>query len=587
MFQKSSAVVGSTTGNPNSNTKPDPDPHLGSTSGSVSASNYINERITSPSFKDKHYVNHLHSNRPREESKSQNHNRLRNSNSHSSSTQQSHIVHSSATTSASSNNQEVANNQSSRNSHHQTFNPRQGGNNFVRSSTNPQIYQNPTVQSQRQDASSNFEAATRLVHNGSRPAESPAYFSSTRASQSYSARQRSPFSSTLRDESRASQSSQHQEQQDRDDPVTVIQEELEELADAFKESELETLGSLEKNLPVELSFLIRQQAYCMARMNYLDRQIRELKEAKQHNVPHQSNHQHQQLQVNHRGHNINGLATTHIKHGNGFIPSDDSGGEYSRATISDEDELSSLLDQIAKSVKPERNMNQSISVNHHQLLQQQQLNSRANYSVISSQPQQYAIINPGQLHATHQTATAVPVFVMGSPIAVAHPSSISSNILPGVHFQPEPRYNQYYEDFYTQNNGNAISSSNNNSSSTTHSMMNTRQINGFQTASRPQPNTSQFDTSITAIEQLVMQKERRQIRSQLKSADNWLKMRSTTMCNLNENFGGDKREMNDGQANGQTTLGSHEQSKSNQMSSTVAPAAESSNSVIEGNVNNR
>lgn len=557
MFQKST-VVSSTTTN---STKPaDADPHLGS-APVAPASNYNNERITLASnFKDKQYVNH--SNRSREESKSQNH-RLRNSNSHSSS-QQSHVVHPSQP--SSSNNQDMAN-QLYRISQ-QTFSQRNGIHNPVRSSTNPQIHQSPNPQSHHlQD--SNLETTSRLMSNA-RVAECPSSSAPARSSQSYCTRQRSASSSNIREEPRASDSSRHDHQQDREDTVTIIREELEELADAFKDTELETLGSLEKNLPVELSFLIRQQAYCMARMNYLDRQIRELKEAK-HQVPHQQ----QAQQVNHRAHS-NGLMTGNIKHGNGFIPSDDSGGEYSRATISDEDELSSLLDQIAKSVKPERNMNQCTSVNHHHhQLQQHQLSSRANYNVITSQPQQYAIINPGQLH-THQATTALPVFVMSSPIAVAHPSSISSNILPGVHFQPEPRYNQYYEDFYTQSN-------NNNASNSTHSMMNTRPSNGLHNL-RPQPNTSQFDTSLSAIEQLVNQKERRQIRAQLKSADNWLKMRSSTMCNLNEDFCNDKREISDGQSGGQSTLGPTELfQKAHQMNPTVATVEENPNSNMDGN----
>lgn len=668
MFQKSS-VVNSTTGNSNNpatttttstpkQTDPDPYPFTSNPSGAI-GSNYNNERITLPSsFKDsKQYINnYLNSNRPiKEDTKSQHHtahnNRLRSSNSHSSA-HQSHTMHSSSasasastplqttSTMSSQHQQEVvaANNHQSnsgRNSHHHqqqqpsssaSISQRLSGNSnhqFARSSTNPQIYQNPTnlqqQSSHRQDTNKSEQqspqtsaAATARLSNSAQAADSPSSFNqpARSASQSYSSRQRSPSSSTLRDEMRASQHSPRQDQQDRsDDMVTVIREELEELADAFKDSDLETLSSLEKNLPVELSFLIRQQAYCMARMNYLDRQVRELKEAK-HNVPQASNHhqQHhqQQHQMNH--HRLAGSSTAaHLKHGNGFIPSDDSGGEYSRATISDEDELSSLLDQIAKSVRPERgNLNhQNISVNHHQLLQHQQqqqqhqaqLNSRAtNFSVISShhQPhhQQYAIINPSQLHTTHHQA-AVPVFVMGSPIAVAHPSSISSNILPGVHFQPEPRYNQYYEDFYSQNAAGLIGS-NNNSSSTTHSMMNTRQT---MPQLRPQPNTSQFDTSISAIEQLVNQKERRQIRSQLKSADNWLKMRSSTMCNLNEDFANeDKRQINEGQSsNGQggpsgsksSTSTSSTSAHQMMMNSTVASSPENSNNVIQSSENNR
>jgi len=290
---------------------------------------------------------------------------------------------------------------------------------------------------------------------------------------------------------------QDERDRDRDKVVNMIREAFENGNDEFKESELENLSSLERNLPIELSFLLRQQAYCMARMNYLDRQIRELKEARQvapSQVPAASVNQ----SLANRTPNTTTITNcAHAKNGN-FILSDDSGGEYSRATISDDDELSSLLDQIAKSVRPERNPNQNVELSNS--------HKRANYSVITNQPQQYTIINPNQLH--HQ---AVPVFVMSSPIAVAHSaSSISSNVLPGVHFQPEPRYNQYYEDLYVQNMPSA---------STMH------RHNGVR--------SHQFDSSISTIEQLVSQKEKRQIKSQLKTADNWLKMRSSGINNLN------------------------------------------------------
>lgn len=328
------------------------------------------------------------------------------------------------------------------------------------------------------------------------------------------------------------------QQQDRDSEettTTTIKEELENDLQGCKTSELEAISSLERNLPIELSFLIKQQAHCMARMNYLDRQIRELKEAAQSqqqvelnqvtstSIPNQG-HQHRPAS------NIVNAATTvaHTKNGN-FILSDDSGGEYSRATMSDDDELSSLLDQIAKSVRPERGSGNSMPSNSYNHPQQQQQQPRLG-TLVGNQNQQphqqqtaqqfqqsYAIINPNQLHQQQ----AIPIFVMGSPIAVAHPPSINSNILPGVHFQPEPRYNQYYEDFYYGNHVN---------SSMASSMIATLTPAMQRQAQAQHPNalrSQQFDSSISAIEQLVSQKEKRQIISQLKSADNWLKMRAS------------------------------------------------------------
>lgn len=310
--------------------------------------------------------------------------------------------------------------------------------------------------------------------------------------------------------------SRQEYQLDRDnEEVATIIKELENDSEDLKDSELD---SLERNLPIELSFLIRQQAYCMAKMNYLDRQIRELKEAA-HQIDSTTPQVSSTSIMNQSHPNIimsaNPAAMTHTKNGN-FILSDDSGGEYSRATISDDDELSSLLDQIAKSIRPERS-------NFNAINNQQSIATTNHSAIISNQPQQYAIVNSNQLH--HQQA--VPIFVMGSPIAVAHPaSSINSNVLPGVHFQPEPRYNQYYEGFYYQNNGYVT----NPASSLMHKQQNGGGI-----------KSQQFDNSISAIEQLVSQKEKRQIKSQLKSADNWLKMRSSGMCN----------SQNEGSINGQ------------------------------------
>jgi hypothetical protein len=274
-----------------------------------------------------------------------------------------------------------------------------------------------------------------------------------------------------------------------------------------KNCELEAIKSLEHKLPIELSFLIRQQAYCKAELNYLQRQIREIKESANHQqqvdinrVPSTSmsnrihsrpvdNNRVSSTSMSSRIHsrpvdsnrvpstsmsnrifsrpidNIAASTMAHTKNGN-FILSDDSGGDYSRATMSDDDELSSLLDQIAKTVLPDQ---RNRSINSHsqvQYLQQQQ------------QPHQqpYTIIN-------HQQA--VPILVMSSPIAVAHPSSISSNTLPGVHFH--------------------------------------------------------FDTSISAVEQLVSRKEKRQIASQLKAADNWLNMRTFDQQEGSLKNGGNKQ----------------------------------------------
>ena len=433
---------------------------------------------------------------------------------------------------------------------------------------------------------------------------------------------------------------QNQEQLERDNEETTIREEEFENVDidGFRDTELEALSSLERNLPVELSFLIRQQAYCMARMNYLDRQVREVQELQalrqhhqvdtanvgQQQVSSSSNqavqlrlapgHQHQQL-FNAQGQSV---PMTASKNGN-FILSDDSGGEYSRATCSDDDELSSLLDQIAKSVRPDQqragaattfglpsgqmsnnNISQSMppplhldqqqqmSQNRHQLATADQNQFQTSNNQHHQQPhhnhhlhqqhhhhhhqqqqqQQFAIINSSQLHAHAQQQQAVPIFVMSSPIVPVahHPSSISSNILPGVHFQPEPRYNQYYEDYYCNGpNGGA------NVPPALSMMMPARQQqqqpNQFTLAPHNQPHyhhhhnhhhqkssqiqqshhhhqfqhnsqQPQFDSSMTAIEQLVSQKEKRQIVSQLKSADNWLKMRASTASSNGGGGGG-------------------------------------------------
>lgn len=462
--------------------------------------------------------------------------------------------------------------------------------NMTRSTTNPQLYQVPHhCHTSTATLSSSHPATT-----SSRPSEQRLQAINQalreRISSIMSVSNHSPHH-FLRDSSHNGKLAhnnlrfvQDQQDKDQDEVVTMIREEFENNPDGFRDIDLEAISSIEKDLPVELSFLIRQQAYCMAKMNYLDRQIRELKEsARNHHqaVAPQQQHQVSSCSLQHGNHlnnrtpilASNANAITHIKNGN-FIPSDDSGGEYSRATMSDDDELSSLLDQIAKSVRPDRNVNQNVSINH-----QQQLQQRSNYSVISNQPQQYAIINPNQLH--HQ---AVPVFVMGSPIAVAHPaSSISSTVLPGVHFQPEPRYNQYYEDFYIQNNS---------SSSTLHRHSNNNNNNTINTknSSTNGIRSQQFDSSITTIEQLVSQKEKRQIKSQLKSADNWLKMRSSNLCNLNttsssptnDNFS-IKGTNNIGEVVTNSGSGVNERNLPASSSASATLATENSNSVIEDN----
>lgn len=523
------------------------------------ASKY-NDLIASSSSKQTHHHHHHHHHNymnneiPKEETKSH---RIRNSNFHSLS-QHSQLNLSQEMQSNSNNNNSNSNNNISNNI--TNLNQRYGQNNMTRSTTSPLLYQYPPFQHPVPALSSKSTLKSEnLTRHSVKQKASPSLSSSSSTTINNMMGFSQSSSALSRDDYRSVHNSR-QDQQDREtnEVVTMIREELE---DGFKEAELETLGSLERNLPVELSFLIRQQAYCMARMNYLDRQIRELKDVRQTNVPPQQQ-QANSTSTNQSHRNSNNIATstiaanntatttTHTKNGN-FIPSDDSGGEYSRATISDDDELSSLLDQIAKSVRPERNVNPNVRTNH----------PRANYSnIASNQPQpQYAIINPA-LH--HQQA--VPVFVMGSPIALAHPSSISSNVLPGVHFQPEARYNQYYEEFYAPNNNN----NNNNSSATTLH----RSTGGGGGGIRLQ----QFDNSISAIEQLVSQKEKRQITSQLKSADNWLKMRSSGLSNLNSNYSNtNNRTTSNGDGTGSA-------SDRNPVASS-APDNNSSNSVIEEN----
>lgn len=411
----------------------------------------------------------------------------------------------------------------------------------------------------------------------------------------------------------------------------MIEEDHENNVDVFKEQpgasdQQDALGSFEKNLPVELSFLIRQQAYCMARMNYLDRQIRELKqETGKHHQQNSSNSSYplgaapasagattnsrnnitsnNLIKTHHNSNNhhhsalssdINNTQQQHAnqatnpKNGN-FVHSDDSGGEFSRATISDDDELSSLLDQIAKSVRPERNLSQSSAnlTSHHQHLQHHQhmrtptqqpatmyaSTMLASSTVKAQAPNQpYTIINPGQLHHphhphSHQTTAAVPVFVMSSPIAVAHPSSISSTVLPGVHFQPEPRYNQYYEDFY----GHPSSPS-------------TTTMNRYQHAGVSRGQHHQFDTSISAIEQLVSQREKKQIKTQLRCADNWLKMRSSTLNNLSSN------QFNSSHVGGGTVGSNSEEAalnNSNNINQVEQSVEDSASKVTLQNITNR
>lgn len=499
------------------------------------------ERITANSTsRQSHSQNNCLGNNSNEEIKSQQ--KIRTLNNPNSSCQYSQATH----------HQEMQQ-QPQQNSNGNHLNQRKG-NHIIRSTTTPQLYQASPSQHSALSSHPTFSSKSAITSD----------YNTLCGPTRQLVKQREPLMNMTRlgyhqhsrDDFKLAYEPRMQEQQERDSDEVVIKEELEKLnLDGFKESDLETLSSLERSLPVELSFLIRQQAFCMARMNYLDRQIRELKETNKHAVSFQ---QSPSTSVN-QSHTIRTNAASHIKNGN-FIPSDDSGGEYSRATISDEDELSSLLDQIAKSVRPVRNIDQNVSNNQ----------QRANHSVISNQPQQYAILHSNQLH--HQ---AVPVLLMGSPIAVAHPSSISSNVLPGVHFQPEARYNQYYEDFYVHN-GPSSSSIN-------------RQ-NGIR--------SQQFDSNISAIEQRVSQKEKRQFKNQLETADNWLKMRFSDLYNLNNNFSNNNNNSNNDNTNSnskkRTTLGaglgdlpSGSVSEKNLLASSSSGPTQTGNpsSVIEGNRN--
>lgn len=383
-----------------------------------------------------------------------------------------------------------------------------------------------------------------------------------------------------------------------------------------RDAELEPLLlPYERDLPIEISFLVRQQAFCMARINHLDKQIRELREARHQQVStssHACNHLHQQQQHNHQQaehHNqvhatsAGATAGASNKTGANFIPSDDSGGEYSRATASDDDELSSLLDHIAKSFKTD-NMRNNNNINNNNIAQASPasnhihvLNNNANIQPLSSgggnvgdialsnlgnlstlqyqkqlmnqatsgsfcnfmanQQQQYAIVNPNYINHLHNPSAAalaattshqhnhmqptMPLLFMGAPMTMAtansaaQPSShsINSTIVPGVHYQPEPRYNQYYEDLYVQNTGLAANNStprhlsHMKAAAAAAAASNSMLSSGYM----PQPNR------VSLVEHLIRQREKRQVEAQLKSADNWLKSRSSgsSMNNANSN----------------------------------------------------
>jgi len=311
--------------------------------------------------------------------------------------------------------------------------------------------------------------------------------------------------------------------------TTIKEDEVENDLNDSKKTDAEALASLERSLPIELSFLIRQQAYCMARMNYLDRQIKELQETSQkpqqhHHHYHSPQQQRQQVdptasQVSSSSATLNQRLHSHLNHhiqqqhqllyhqqrisnahsghipattaaptknGN-FILSDDSGGEYSRATISDDDELSSLLDQIAKSVRPDQSTTSASTIVHHQ----------------------------------HQ---AVPIFVMGSPIV--------------------PFGLQYYDDMpATGVPAAAVTMPQFAHHHRAPQLVQSQQplLHRPPQARRPSQLSQNFDRSISAIEQLVSQKERNQIADHLNSADNWLKMRSKMAFGGDDNNSGNEK----------------------------------------------
>lgn len=117
-------------------------------------------------------------------------------------------------------------------------------------------------------------------------------------------------------------------------------------------------SSHDTELKPEILFLVRKHAEAIDRINKLEKRIEQIELSKSNvSSPETS------VKCNVMSPEVSHLSTNKMICKERNTTSDDSGGEYSRATISDDDELSSLLDQIAKYSK-------QIHQNQHQVNQQ-------------------------------------------------------------------------------------------------------------------------------------------------------------------------------------------------------------------------
>lgn len=102
-------------------------------------------------------------------------------------------------------------------------------------------------------------------------------------------------------------------------------------------------SSHDTELRPEILFLVRKHAEAIDRINKLEKRIEQIELSKSNvSSPETS------VKCNVMSPEVSHSRTNQISCKERNTTSDDSGGEYSRATISDDDELSSLLDQIAK-----------------------------------------------------------------------------------------------------------------------------------------------------------------------------------------------------------------------------------------------
>jgi hypothetical protein len=123
-----------------------------------------------------------------------------------------------------------------------------------------------------------------------------------------------------------------------------------------KSSTTSTTTTTEPNISPEILFLIKEQAKAIAKINALQKKVEQLElSVNYQNNNNNNNSDNCVHELSHETSTASSSSTTKLVNNSNSckernVISDDSGGEYSRATTtaSDEDELSSLLDQIAR-----------------------------------------------------------------------------------------------------------------------------------------------------------------------------------------------------------------------------------------------